>query len=325
MVEPSQLRIACRMVCTDQWLVTHVDPAWPVSQLKSFLLHKFARERSNEDKNKRSIPVSPRKTRRRSLSPITFATPPRKPRPVPIARSSSGASAEGSDPEAQGAGSEGEDEDDDEEVVDVNKALADAHRYKYNTRPSTSSASDTPTWAPSADEVDATQEADSCVLITFSTTQILEDRFSLEWYGIHPDELLELHPQSYSFVSLPRSSLDAYIAPYFAAKVWALRVVGNTLDTALRDLGVSQDHQTDDEFPDVSPRSPFLRDRSRKKVTLEWKEKWAIIHEGVFSLCKGRHQRSISSSIILHARHTRQHPIRIPFPLLSTHTLIAHS
>ncbi|EIW51321.1 uncharacterized protein TRAVEDRAFT_54664 [Trametes versicolor FP-101664 SS1] len=298
MADPPQLRISCRMVCTDQWLVTHVDPSWPVSQLKHILVQRFARERKTAEKSRRTIPVSPHKTRRRSLSPITFAAP-RKPRPIVTENTPSVVSEEG--PEAAEETEELDSDEEDDEVVDVNKALSEAHRYKYNTRPSTSSTSDAVSRLPPPESSGTSQEVEGCVLITFSTTQILEDRFSLDWYDIHPGELLELHPLAHSLVSLPRFSLDAYIAPYFAARVWALRVVGNALDSTLRDLGVPRDHQTDDEIPDVSPRSPLLRDK-KKKITLEWKERWAVVHQGIFSLCKERHTRPDVMRILLSSR-----------------------
>ncbi|KAI0365416.1 hypothetical protein BV20DRAFT_1101653 [Pilatotrama ljubarskyi] len=287
MAEQRSLRIACRMVCTDQWLVTHADPSWPVSQLKHLLLQKFSREELESETNRRCIPVSPRKARRRSLSPITFAAPLRKTRLAVVDRSASTSSNEEEEPLAQ-EDEDREDEEDDGDL-DVNKSFTDAHRYKYNTRPSTSTASDPLDRLLDADSSGTSQEAAAWVLITFSTTQILEDRFSLEWYGIHPGELLEIHPLSHSFVSLPRFSLDAYIAPYFAAKVWALRVIGDTVEATLRDFGVPRDHQSEDDIQDASPRSPLLREKGKKKKTLEWKERWAIIHQGVFSLCKERH------------------------------------
>ncbi|KAH9846722.1 hypothetical protein C2E23DRAFT_566456 [Lenzites betulinus] len=319
-----ELRVSCRMVCTDQWLVTHVDPSWSISQLKLVLLQKFSRERSEAEKNQRSIPVSPHKTRRRSLSPITFATPPRKPRPITAERTASAASAEGSETEELELPAQSDDEDDagdgddDDEIVDVNKALAEAHRYKYNTRPSTSSPSDGLARHVPADSSGAAQEADLCVLITFSTTQILEDRFSLEWYGIHADELLELHPLSPSFVSLPRFALDAYIAPYFAARVWALRAVGTALDSTLKDFGIPRDHQTDDEIPDANPRSPLLREKTKKKITLEWKERWAVIHQGVFSLCKERHDTHAAFSAPLSSMLAIRDSTQFDLPLRSS-------
>ncbi|KAI0649701.1 hypothetical protein C8Q79DRAFT_342317 [Trametes meyenii] len=189
----------------------------------------------------------------------------------------------GEGPDGNNSGSESNAED-----VDVNKTFTDAHRYKYNTRPSTSSTPGSLSQLTSNSSSEGSEDTPPCTLITFSTTQILEDRFSLDWYGIHPGELLELHPFSQSFVSLTRSSLDAYIAPYFAARVWALRVTGNTLDFTLRDLTATRD-PADDEIADASPRSSFLREKGKKKVSLEWKERWAVIHHGIFSLCKERH------------------------------------
>ncbi|PIL28604.1 hypothetical protein GSI_08646 [Ganoderma sinense ZZ0214-1] len=234
------LRIASRLVCRDQWLVTHVDPSWPVSTLKLFLLRKFSGIVSDPDDNPRAIPVSPRKARRRSLSPIT--------------------------------GSEDSGDLDFDDDVNITKAFTDAHRYKYTARPSTSSIADSAT--PPADPK---HDPNAYVLLTFSTTQILEERFSLSWYGIHADELLELHPTSVSFVSLPRGTLDAYIAPYFAARVWALRIVGHGSD------------EKENDGPDTGRQS--VRDkREKKKIAVEWKERWAIIHQGMFSLCKERHE-----------------------------------
>ncbi|OSC99285.1 hypothetical protein PYCCODRAFT_854767 [Trametes coccinea BRFM310] len=293
MEDSKRLRIACRLVCTDQWMVTHVDPSWPVSQLKRFLLQKFSRESTTVDKTKRSIPVSPWKARRRSLSPITFAAPLRKPRFVAAEQpeSTSGDEVEQTeDLEDDAYFEEGEDDAD----ADVNQTLAEAHRYKYDARPSTSSASDTRLLPDDSSEF--TQEATAYTLIAFSTTQILEDRFSLEWYGTRPDELLELHSPSRCLVSLPRFSLDEYITPYFAAKVWALRLAGNTLEGTIRSLLVPSDHQAEDEFADASPRSPMVRDKGKKKINLEWKERWAIVHQGVLSLCKERHDSHTTSS-----------------------------
>ena len=259
-------------VCTDQWLVTHVDPSWPILFLKQFLLSKFL-STDDGDRNPRTIPVSPRKTRRRSLSPITFAPPaPRKALVPPSSSDESSLSDLSGDLDL----------DDD---VNITKSFTDAHRYKYNARPSTSSASESvlqllPKGGP---------DPQGYVLLTFSTTQILEDRFSLAWYGVHPNELLELHPSAVSFVSLQRCSLDAYIEPYFAARVWALRIVGNRLETA--PSFIRHRPGTDDNVPEG--KSSSTRDKKRK-VAVEWKERWAIIHQGVFSLCKERHVSSFS-------------------------------
>ena len=169
--------------------------------------------------------------------------------------------------------------------MNITKSFTDAHRYKYNARPSTSTSNSKsaarPPFPDSFANFSAKYDPNAYVLLTFSTTQILEDRFSLSWYGVHPGELLELHPAGVSFVALPRSTLDAYITPYFAARVWALRIMGHGSD------------EREDEALDV--RTPNPRDkREKKKVVVEWKERWAIIHQGMFSLCKERHV-SVSS------------------------------
>ncbi len=180
--------------------------------------------------------------------------------------------------------------------VNITKSFTDVHRYKYNARPSTSSASDSvlrllPEGGP---------DPQAYVLLTFSTTQILEDRFSLAWYGVQPNELLELHPSSVSFVSLQRCSLDAYIAPYFAARVWALRVVGNRFETTPSFMRSRTGE--DENVPESKTGSS--RDKGKRKVTVEWKERWAIIHQGVLSLCKERHVSLSPTHIVCHFTHS---------------------
>ena len=272
-------------MCTDQWLLTHVDPTWTVVQLKQFLLTKFFAD-PDAVEDPRAIPVSPRKARRRSLSPITFAAPPpRKPQV---------ASASSSDEESAftdlSADVDGEDD------VNITQLFTDAHRYKYNARPSTSSASDSVSRLLSTSE--AAQDPHAYVLISFSTTQILEDRFSLSWYTISPNELLELHPASMSFASLTRCSLDAYIIPYFSARVWGLRVVPSKID-ASRAFGKSR--RGEEDTPGEA-RASGTREKGKRKVTMEWKERWAVIHQGVLSLCKDRH---VSATFCLHSVRTR--------------------
>ena len=239
-----------------------------MQQLKLFLLHKF-RTDSDVEADPRAIPVSPRKARRRSLSPITFA-PPSNRKAQPAAASTA---SEDESPLSDFSG-----DFDIEDDVNVTKSLADAHRYKYLARPSTSSASDSVCRLH-----EPPPDSQAYVLISFSTTQILEDRFSLSWYGVRPDELLELHPASVSFANLPRCNLDAYIAPYFAAKVWALRVVGPKIDPAR----AFTRHRGD--AGDAAGEGPAGSREKKRKVAVEWKERWAIIYQGVFSLCKSRH------------------------------------
>ncbi|KAI0752420.1 hypothetical protein C8Q80DRAFT_1266976 [Daedaleopsis nitida] len=263
------LKIAARLVCTDQWLVTHVDPSWPISFLKQYLLRRFLLA-SDVENNPRAIPVSPRKTRRRSLSPITFAAP--TPRKAFVAAPPSSNESSHTD------SSEDIDLDDD---VNITKSFAEAHRYKYNARPSTSSASESVTRLMG----EGGPDPQSYVILTFSTTQILEDRFSLSWYGVHQNELLELHPASLAFVTLERCSLDAYIAPYFATRVWALRIVGNRLESA---PSFMRPRPGEDENA-ADQKTSSTREKGKRKVSVEWKERWAIIHQGVFSLCKERH------------------------------------
>ncbi|KAH9934466.1 uncharacterized protein BXZ73DRAFT_100658 [Epithele typhae] len=265
------LRIACRLVCADQWLVTHVDPDWSILDLKHFLLQKFSGS-PNDDRASR-VPPPSRTARRRSLSPITFANP--APQRKAVTSSSSDESDEHSDL-SDGLEDAGDD-------VDISKSLADAHRYKYTAqRPSTSSTSDVASQPPQDPRLDA----HAYLLLSFSTTQLLEDRFSLAWYGVSPNELLELHPQSVSFASLSRGSLDAYIVPYFAVRVWALRIVGHKIDATRTMLTKSR---RDDNGTGESTSS---REKGKRKVALEWKERWAVIHQGLFSLCKDRHDRS---------------------------------
>ncbi|OBZ65989.1 hypothetical protein A0H81_14036 [Grifola frondosa] len=156
--------------------------------------------------------------------------------------------------------------DDDDDLEDEDVSFDD--RYKYPARPS---APKPPAPPPCPTHY---------TLISFSTTQLLEDHFSLAWYGIRPHELLELHPPAPALLSLPRSLLDEYVSPYFEARVWALRVVGSELDVARG--------RTDD--------SAVKKSAQKKKLALEWRERWAVIHRGIFMLCRER-----NDSTSLHA------------------------
>ncbi|THU88145.1 hypothetical protein K435DRAFT_969599 [Dendrothele bispora CBS 962.96] len=87
---PELLTIACRFVPYDQWLITHVDPSWKVSQVKAWLLAKcydsFTTPRNASSSLSTADPTTappinpperpqPRKNRR-PASPIVFAPEP---------------------------------------------------------------------------------------------------------------------------------------------------------------------------------------------------------------------------------------------------------
>lgn len=100
-------------VSTDQWLMTHVDPSWPISTLKAHLLRRF------DPAHPRRIQVSPRRRRRRSLSPITFA--------APRSQKSAGKQREEEDEEEQERCYQWDEEEEMEEI-NLAEALAEAHR-----------------------------------------------------------------------------------------------------------------------------------------------------------------------------------------------------
>ncbi|KDQ49309.1 hypothetical protein JAAARDRAFT_200950 [Jaapia argillacea MUCL 33604] len=61
-------------------------------------------------------------------------------------------------------------------------------------------------------------------LLSFSTTRILQDEYTLAWYGLQPYEFLEMHPVS-GIVKVDRGIVAKYVEPYFEERVRTVRVV----------------------------------------------------------------------------------------------------
>ncbi len=120
------------------------------------------------------------------------------------------------------------------------------------------------------------------VLLAFSTGQILEDHYTLEWYALHPHELLELH-SSVSVVKLSRGLVEEYVQPYFESRVWALRMISREDDSGVPIPKVAgKAIEGDDE------RDKFAKKRRTK---LHWQDRLVVIHQGVLHLCRARNVR----------------------------------
>ncbi|KAI0089466.1 hypothetical protein BDY19DRAFT_1004250 [Irpex rosettiformis] len=251
------LPVACRFVPNDQWLVTHLNPSWKISQVKQWLLAKYfpALFALAPDWNRPS-------QKKRAVSPITFA------RRVEAEEGDSLQTDEYNDPY---------DSDSDEALLDT------TDKYKYV--PPRSLAPPTP-----SDEIPKTTPSATLpqyTLLSFSTGQILEDHYELSWYAVYPHELFELHSHT-SLVKLPRDNIADYVKPYFEARVWALKVL--TKDDE-GNLGIPRSGEKIGWGPDSTEydREKLLKKRRTK---FQWQERWVIIHRGVFQLCKDRNDRS---------------------------------
>jgi len=138
-------------------------------------------------------------------------------------------------------------------------------------------------------------------LTNFSTGQLLDDDYSLAWYRLRPNELLELHPPGI-VINLPRDNIFEYSQPYFEAKIKALRVTIGEQSAMDKDCDAdgrtpAAKHKADGptkkgkekETPDtVSSVDRPSTSKKRKKTQLEWKERWLIIHQGGMNVYKDR-------------------------------------
>ncbi|KAH8108012.1 hypothetical protein BXZ70DRAFT_29279 [Cristinia sonorae] len=284
--EGAIMPIACRLVPTDQWLVTHIDCTWKVKHLKLFLLAKFF------PSSFISTPHLPRvqtSSKRRAVSPIRFAAQPQL-SPTTAAQVSDGENGYG------------------EEEEDFGDEIFTQFKWTANMRKSTPVVPmiAKPETAQATSEDKSSGNADPALytLLSFSTGQILEDHLAFEWFNLNPHELLELHSAGF-FVSLPKSVPDHYVLPYFEAPVWALRAISRNLDSieAGSKKGESMENSpygSDDRGAD--PHSSRREKLAKKRQTkLEWRTRWAVVHKGLFKLCKSRdnpeptHVSSLSS------------------------------
>lgn len=244
----------------DQWLVTHFDPTWKIVQVKLWILAKCMPTHAKDIDAPRYRPASPitfaPDPQDRPISPITFAPP---------------AYAKGPFEGTFGYGVDDELDDpfyDSSSLLDYNTATRQRHQRRNPSLSIRTNQPPQPEQSPPPD----TQFSSQFTLIRFSTGQILEDDFTLEWYSLAPYELIEIHRNG-MILRLPRASVPEYAAPYFEAKVLALRVVGTDYRS-----GEGKGKGKSTAIHDSHMR--------KRKAQLQWAERWLVIREGVFKLCK---------------------------------------
>ncbi|CAL1706447.1 unnamed protein product [Somion occarium] len=289
--------IACRFVSTDQWLTTHVTTTWTVGEVKSWLLTKFLPSSFT------SVPYIPRarpSRKRRPMSPIRFA-----------ARQQTQFKSKRTAEEYYQEDDYDQDEDDlEEDFLEAQKFVAPRQSASLtHLIPKQSVSSELSSQGREPNCVDPA----SYSLVSFSTGQLLEDRCALDLYSIQPYELLELHNQPF-IVRLPREVPGQYIEPYYEARVRALKCVGKATEEPDPSIQrMDPEGRVSHQEPSGEP-STARRDRSHRKrrSKLEWHERWVLIHQGLFHLCRGRsgykssHTSSLSSLLAVMGREQLQ-------------------
>lgn len=279
------LSIVCRFVSTDQWLTTHLNPDWKVSQAKLYLLSKFLPHLVP------APPLSPpiRKRKRRG-SPIQFAS--------------------------RAEAAERDREYGEEEDIYVEEDLFDDSPKKAEHKalpPRQSSSSIRPdSEEREAESTDSRVRPGSYILVSFSTGMTFDDELQIKSCEITQKELLELHIAPY-VVNLHRSSPRNYILPYFEAEVYALREskrVDGELEGELR----RRDHEIRNRDDQRAAEPPTRKERLKKRLARhEWKKRWLIIHDGQFILSvqrrnlDGAHNMSLSSLVALRGAEYLSH------------------
>jgi hypothetical protein len=254
-------------VASDKWLVAHFDESWKVSEVKRYILSKATGKATGSQ-----LYQPPRN---RPVSPITFASI--RPPPSHTDDSASGTSAQ-SDANDDSWFDDGEDDDDDN--------LSSTTHYPGGRSGGTLHF-DSP-----QDLIVCSTPTERFPLITFSTGQLLDDSFSLSWYKLRPNELLELHPHK-NIIRLPRNSMTDYIQPYFECRVKALRALTHDdhHPTKRRDVVSEPRSPTLDRIPLQAPLP-----KRKKKTKLEWRDRWLVISQGRLNLYKGKTVSYSSSS-----------------------------
>ncbi|KAF8271835.1 hypothetical protein EI94DRAFT_1796707 [Lactarius quietus] len=261
--------IACRFVASDQWLTTQFDAALKISEVKRYILTKVYNNDSTTDDYLFS--------RDRPISPIIFASA----LPTPDSLDGSTESSHEDDPPA-------------ESEFRFSEPISQARRGNQRI------ASPTTTEEPIEPVLHAPMMSPHHYqMLAFSTGQLLEDDYSLAWYGLRPHELLELHPPG-RLVQLPRDVMLEYIQPYLELDVRALRVVVNAKDAYytpyLQDVSPNKirkarDHSSERRGPSGGgmggPSAPPSI-RKRRKMKLEWRDRYLVIRQGMLSLFKSR-------------------------------------
>lgn len=261
--------IACRIVASDQWLTTQFDAALKISEVKRYILTKVYNNEGTTDDYLFS--------RDRPISPIIFAAA--LPTPDSLDNST-------------------EDSHEDEHPTESESRFPEATshargREAQNQRIASPTAVEEPTEQVSHA---AMMSPHHYQMLAFSTSQLLEDDYTLAWYGLRPHELLELHPPG-RMVRLPRDVMLEYVQPYLELDVRALRVVVNAKDAYytpyLQDVSPNKikkprDHSNERRGPSsVGPGAPPSV-RKRRKMKLEWRDRYLVIRQGMLSLFKSR-------------------------------------
>jgi hypothetical protein len=267
--------IPSSIVASDQWLTTQFDAALKISEVKRYILTKVYNNEGTTDDYLFS--------RDRPISPIIFAAA--LPTPDSLDNST-------------------EDSHEDEHPTESESRFPEATshargREAQNQRVASPTAVEEPTEQVSHA---AMMSPHHYQMLAFSTGQLLEDDYTLAWYGLRPHELLELHPPG-RMVRLPRDVMLEYVQPYLELDVRALRVVVNAKDAYytpyLQDVSPNKikkprDHSNERRGPSsVGPGAPPSV-RKRRKMKLEWRDRYLVIRQGMLSLFKSR---SVSQAV----------------------------
>jgi hypothetical protein len=245
--------------------------SWKVADVKRYILSKVSTE---EEASQFSFP-----SRRRPVSPIIFASNlPRRPL----------------DPLADVSVGVGSDVDADTLAFGISGHVRPKPLPNSTLAPSYTSTGNPSLSGPAL-------STSHYALIEFSTGQLLEDDYSLAWYCLRPNVLLELHPPGI-VVNLNRDNELEYSQPYFETKIKALRVTMG--DQSAMDKDLDPDRKTAPgrhkaDTPTKKGKEKEVQDtvssldrppstKKRKKTRLEWKERWLIIHHGTMNVHKDR-------------------------------------
>jgi hypothetical protein len=266
------------LVASDQWLTAQFDSTWKITEVKQYILSKVY-DRNVPGNDNLPSPARP-------VSPITFAS----------ARNSFDSNLEVSL--------------EDDPVVDLEPYyhMEPTRQMRARQTPIQRVASSVPE-SPMEQPV-ATLPPHHYSMLAFSTGQLLEDDYSLAWYGLRPHELLELHPPG-TIVRLQREVMLEYVKPYLELDVRALRVITNDKDThalgstRAPDAGRSSPNKIRKAKDPAAPGdsrsasaagggngcagSPATQStRMRRKMRLEWRDRYLVIRQGMLSLFKSR-------------------------------------
>lgn len=236
----------------DQWLVTHINPKWKVRTVKHWILKKCGAPQEFD------IP----EPQRRPPSPIVFAQPSQKKNrlisPIEFAPTQNDLL----DEDTAQAGYEEDNEGSEEEWTAVTRPKT---QHATEPEPSHSKRKLKSKSKVVQPHKVSSYDPDRLSLLRYSTGQLLEEDYSLDWYEMEPFELIEIH-RAGVFLHLPREITESYVQPYWEGWVQALRVVGVT-----NRKGAESEIQK-----------------------LEWRPRWVVVRDGELSLCKDRSVSSLS-------------------------------